>query len=663
MLKIIIVIATVLVVGMLSGCAAVIGGDTLGDTTEPLKTVNDLLEFHKRALSFDAIVEGVGGEVGGVGYELRVVGLNKADILQDKVRGIEGEFSGVRIEGGLVSGGLYYYVLGKLNDIGLYGGEVIGINTTMGHYFVDVKYNIREIETGTLGSLANLLGIHGAFIKDTEGNDLINSLYMRYMVGAMNDYYESNNIDKRLTFNFEEHYIDVISSNEYLELAQQAAPEVYTTIGEEVITVTTVEQPTAEGALDFTSMQGRMSTIDAGKINTVAGTSATSIAYMPALEKIFETANNTGVISGIGIYPSGDGGLRLFGYDRQGKSGTITLRYVFKSSVEEEQNIKLINIYTVNMKLETGLTVKEDVIIPEFIDRELRVLIERADRVIINNDLTALASGKVFRHLDKAVLVGFRDANSNITRNISELRRVIDRRTENNAYLLEVEVVRIEGAKGAGNLASYRDTVLYVVEQIGAEFFITDKLLVERVLTGEPSIHPESSIKRRLMALNLAGEISEEGKQEVRNVLSNLYRAGTLRVLRGPRETQVDGQTVTVDVGMYDVFNRDKAILSAADLETINESIRADLTKQGVNIQSTFSGNVVEWVGGAPNLIEVITEELIEYKGKGTGYRKVVYYLISNLEGEWVIDDRVVLESIDVSGEELRVVKDRIQGQ
>ena len=57
-----------------------------------------------------------------------------------------------------------------------------------------------------------------------------------------------------------------------------------------------------------------------------------------------------------------------------------------------------------------------------------------------------------------------------------------------------------------------------------------------------------------------------------------------------------------------------------------------------------------------------MTEEVITYQGRDDGVYMITYYLLSNMEDKWVIDERQVIEQQDVSGESLSTIVNRIRG-
>lgn len=408
--------------------------------------------------------------------------------------------------------------------------------------------------------------------------------------------------------------------------------------------------------------ESRRLQLDTKLINKTTGSSTTGIADMPELDDVYNKPSEEGTISGYGIYPAGDDGLKTFGFDRSKLSGSVTLRYVFKDDETGTGDILGSNIYIQSEEITNGVNVSSNnVLVPEFLQSQLEQIVERADRVQANNDLAGLMSGNVYEDIGVGVLRGYKSKNTGISKHMSTIRQIINRDTANNSYLLEVETTTIEGAKDVDSYGTYKDISYVVVQQQGDKFIITDWCRVSRTIAAEPPIDPESNVQKRLIALNLAGSISDDSKDSIKSLLSNLYTAGTNRLLRGPEEIKVDGETRTLEKGMYDCFASDTSILSADDLEYENSLLRDILTKHGVDISSIYSGTVTEWIGGYEDQAEFTTEELVSYDGLNSGYYMQVYYLAQIVNDEWVIAERTVLDSYDVDdAEQLDAIKERV---
>ena len=393
---------------------------------------------------------------------------------------------------------------------------------------------------------------------------------------------------------------------------------------------------------------------DNSLINSVVGSSLRQSATLPDLKYVYNIPDAEGVMSGYGIYIAGGNGLKVFGFDRNALAGQITLRYVFKDDVKGTGDILGVNIYPVEENITNGINVaSNNVLIPEFLMTELEKVIERADRVQVDCDLSGMMSGHLYEDMGFGVLRGYRNKNTGIERTMSTIRQVINRDTANNSYLLEIESVVTEGARDVDCYGTYKDKSYVVVQQQGDEFIIVDQLRVSREVYSEPSINPDSAVEKRLVALNLAGEIPDESKDEITSLMSELYTAGTNRVLRGPKDITVKGETVTIEKGMYDCFQNDVTMMSTDELEYANSKLRNVLVKHGSDISSIYSGTITEWIGGYENQAEFTTEELVTYQGMPDAYYMQVYYLVSKMNDTWVIDERTVIdeEEITDSGE------------
>ena len=399
--------------------------------------------------------------------------------------------------------------------------------------------------------------------------------------------------------------------------------------------------------------------LDIDLINKVVGASTNRSSFLPELGLVYNKPN-TG-FGGYGIYPEGSNGLKIFGYNRENLKGKIVLRYVFKDSVDGTADIEGTNIYCIENEISTGFSVSDkNVILPEFLTSKLEQLIERADRCHINCDLPGLMGGNIYEDKGAALLRGYVDIHTNTLKYMSKIRQVLARDIANNAYLLEVETTVTEGPASTDSYGTYTDKSYVVVQQLASKFIITDWVKVSRKLAVEPEIDPDTATLKRLVALNLSGDVSDETRVEIKNLLGALYTAGTNRLLRGPKEITNGGQTIKLEKGMYDCFDNDPSMLSTEKLEYMNSQLRNTLIKYGANTSSLYTGTVTEWIGGYVNQAEFTTEELVTYTGTGEGQYMQVYYLVSKMNDNWVIDERKIIDEYKVSGTDLENIKARV---
>ena len=177
-------------------------------------------------------------------------------------------------------------------------------------------------------------------------------------------------------------------------------------------------------------------------INSVVGSSLRERALMPQLDYVYDIPANEGTICGYGIYPSGNNGLRTFGFDRSKYNGKLTLRYVFKDDSKGTGKILGYNIYCSEENITNGITITDDnVLVPEFLLGQFEQLIERYDRAIVDNNISALIAGSntaglICEDMGVGILRGNREKSTNISRYMSTIRQIISRDTSNNSYLL-----------------------------------------------------------------------------------------------------------------------------------------------------------------------------------------------------------------------------------
>ena len=550
------------------------------------------------------------------------------------------------------------------------------------------------------------MGINGAYhYYETKNKDLVDEAFMIHATNALNEYYELNRIDLVTKY-------DPDVPEFKIGTAEEMAEEEYdfsgTTMEEPVIAEEPVSTEGSENAeageagendepggieeVDISALVGipeeedeeednivkpntnggiepRKSVIDLSLFARVVGY-GTYTAYVPELSEIYNIPElakdgaNEGVINGIGLYPSGAFGMTNFGFNRNNLTGTCTLRYVFKEDLVNPDRLSCTNIYVKYYEITTGFNANFDSLIPNFLMEQFKTIVERADRVITNQDITGLMKGSVFGDIGMAVLTGYSSKSGNVLRQISSLRRIISRNIANNSYLVEIESYRQEGNKDADIYATYKDTIYAVIEQEGSEFIITDWITMNRQLFVEPDIDPDAATAKRIVSLGLTSEPTEETKNAAEKLLDELYTASSYRILYGPQ--QLDDGT-TIERGMYDCFDSNVGMLSSTKKEEINNTLRKLLIKYGTTTGATMDGVITSLIGGSTNQnqVEFTTEEVIQYQGRSSGIYMSCYYLMSCMEDVWVIDDIQILGNgpEELTGEGLASVVHRITGK
>ena len=575
----------------------------------------EVIDYYKEALKYESIVER-NIQVHEVTYELKEMSNSVKPKVRELKNAIEKElYSHTYKNSNMLSEQQYYYIKSIIDDKILTNGKIIKEAESLGYYFMDVEYDIAKNNTGKFLEKAQYLGIHGAFKKDVYGNvsfdERFIKVYDQKAAGAIT-------IIDDAADNFQSDTIEYIDNQE--------------------------ENSTEQVRADFNNTYiGRKIQLDISTYNKLSGSSLNQTAFMPPLKMVYETNKESGVMSGFGIYPQGEFGLKTFEYNRNQLRGKLVLRFVFKQDILNKEKINFTGVYPVSISIDNKL---EDVeqLVPDFVREEIEKIVERSDRAICNNDISALMSSNIYNDIGVAVLNGLYQNNTYLLRKISNVEKVIGRK--DNYYLVQVVSVIQEGPRGTNAYGTYKDTYQMVIEQQDLKFIINDYVLIKRELIKEPQFELDSSIIKRLAALGLRGTISEESKEAIKELLNGLYQASTDRKLKG----------------MYDSFNDDTTLLSNSHKEYLNSQLRGWLVRYGVNVKSTYKGIVTEWIGGADNQVELITEEIIIYEGQDTAQYMQMYYLVSNLNNKWVIDEMKALEIRDISGEELEQIKARIFG-
>lgn len=689
----------------LAGCS---GGKFVGEDARSLQlvaplTVSEVKDYYAKSMDFDSIITR-NVDVDVTKYELHKVTNEKnkeiVTKLQDALRETFGMLASMDYiynpdKARYLEESTFHYIKALLNDKKMDSPTIISINEALGYYFVDVEAGLSARKPGTFTPMASLLGLNGAihYFK-TENVDRVDDAYMKMAVETLNKYYDENRITtRRATYDESSKefstdptkpagtsidFTDTTAtdiqpvSNDTVEPVtdtnQDAAVTDTEDTGVESGTVEGTEiqipnKPSTEGAVQYTYFDGlniRRPMTDVYEFNSIVGSSLRSSAYIPKLDLVYnippeEKEGNSYIVSGMGIMPAGIGGLTKFGFDRSQLAGKIRLRIVYKDELLDPDRVICTNIYPVNISIETGFSSNNDNVIPSFVQDEIEKLIDRADRAMINNDTMALMSGDIFADMGMAVQVGYERQYANVTRQISTFRRVISRNMAEKSYLVEIETQRQEGPKGADVYGTYRDKNYVVIQQVGEEFIITDWLNVQRQMEVEPDIDPDSAISKRLVALNLAGEVTDEEKKAAEDLIHQLYMACTARKTVAQADGQTtytlsDGTVIHLQRGMYDCFNSNVEMLSSEKKEKLNSGLRDRLIKEGTDRIPQMNGVVTQWIGGANNQVEFMTEEYITYTGLSKGIYMQCYYLISRMEDVWVIDDIKIIEEEEHEG-------------
>ena len=129
-----------------------------------------------------------------------------------------------------------------------------------------------------------------------------------------------------------------------------------------------VQPPAQEAIPSDYGLAGRTPKVDVKLFNKVMGSSLTNTAYMPALSMMFTPSGEAETIAGYGIYPEGNAGMRLFGFDRGSMNGTLVMRYLFKGGIDDVSKLDAIAVYPVSM---VKFNPQRKEIVPDFVMTEM----------------------------------------------------------------------------------------------------------------------------------------------------------------------------------------------------------------------------------------------------------------------------------------------------
>lgn len=650
-----------------TGCGSLLGENVESYPLESTITASELRDYYAKSLDYDSVVTR-NIEVHDTEYETYDVGGEKAEKLKQLVSQIETILSSNKYvitdkTKKLLSKDNYDYMKATLDNESLSNGAVKKITGALGYYFVDVEYDIGPSTEGSFKDNAVLVGINGAFEKALLDNGVIkeNSRYLENVADLANDYFAVNLIPKVATYNGSKFTVkkgDPTKNNSDFVNSSFAKGRIINPDEVKIDTkdTTAEEEALANSKFDIETPSSRLIPFNVAEINSNIASKSGNKALMPLLQDVYNIPNSSG-LSGFGIYPAGQTGVVKYGFDRSGLTGKATIRYVFRDDSDGTGDIIGTNVYLYDENITNGPNISDNKVnIPDFLMQKLEETIDRNDRCIVDEDLAGLGSTNLYQDLGPMVLRGYKSNSTLITKYMSKIRQVINRDTTNNSYLLEVETTTTDGPRDVDAYGTYKDKAYVTIQQQNQKFIITDWIRVSRKTTQEPAINPDSNAKKRLTALNLAGEVNDDTKDSIKSLLSDLYTAGTLRVLNGP--ATVDD--TKVKRGLVDCYSSDVSTLSSEDKEDSYIQLAKVLTREGADVGETYSGTVTGWIGGYENQAELTTEELVSFDN-GKAYYMSVYYLMANQNDQWVITERKVMDQKEVTdAKEIDNIKERV---
>ena len=651
---------------------------------EPFLTRQEAVDYYSNQMSYDSIVKRSAVKSGKI--EWNKVPDNVADKLwaeTSKVitthqlnQGYEGEMT------------RYMHDYLKLTLDGLVleepdGGFTYTEAENRGYYFVTVDFKTKLNKLGNLKGEANYVGINGAIIDNTVDGTIevpvLNTGYMTSALAKMNEYREKNRLNPYPEYG--DSFTNSSSDEGVIETIDASDAEGNTVIEEANTDENTVETEQAldENGNPIENITSNLDTdIDTNdyeytdnkeeainnsyannirqlvynvkEFNKVVGSSNEQMAAVPYIDMVYEPVEPIGSLSGYGVFSEGSYGLRDFGYDREKYgTGNIKITFVFKQNSQKRDKFDYsycyINEYTTNIQMED-----KNITQSSYIDGAIDIAIERADRAIIDKDSSALMGKGIFEPSD----LGLRELtlrnSSNMLSFMTKRVKTLDRKDKE--YLVELERTSESSPRGLGNTAKYKDKYYAVIRQDGVDFKINDIVWVSRTLERIPEPDGDDSITRRLTSLNLSGEVTDQAKAEITEMMSKLASG-----INGRTANDKVGEDGAPVYGIYSRFDEDKALLSTEKGEYLKSKLLTRMNKYGSDRGVSVNIKFTEWLGGYNDQVEFEVEELYLYDGIDKGVYVKNYYLVSHYGSEWVIDDIVPIDEKEVSGADLEQYK------
>lgn len=375
--------------------------------------------------------------------------------------------------------------------------------------------------------------------------------------------------------------------------------------------------------------------------NKVFGSSLSQIACMPDIEELIEVSSNNGKLGGYGIYNQGDDIAAGSGKSDYFSSATskLTLRYVFSCN-ELRDTCELQKIVVKNYELDAKLPI-EEAVVSEAVNKEISKVLDRADRAILNDDLGALASQKIFYNNRSAIYWGLYNKCTHITKRITSVDNFVGRQTSGgeNRYFIIADTYSAERVRGDGEqVAVYNDKYWMLLTLSGEtdEFVISDSVLVSRELVKEPENTSYDKYLNLIQALSVDGTITSETKKNLQEILNNLCS--------NMQNKDIDAINASI--------KRLNVVTSDYDLSKVVGQIESNIYARGKNKDIEVKQAVVNYITGNDVQVEAIVDEVIDYKD-GYGMYNSIYMMFNREDDVWSIQEIRFIES-----ERLSDVKD-----
>ena len=520
------------------------------------------------------------------------------------------------------------------------------VTTNEGYYYVRTLFGVEHSdEVAELKKTANYLGIKGAIGKDYLGNVIVDEIYLNQLVKEVNKVRVEQGLDE-LPEDIEQFNYNKDLDNEFEELEPIVATE------SEISTMSNIiKQIEKKDEEEQQGRQIRRLVYNSKEFNDVM-VLAEAVPYIPETQVVFNVPEYE-TLSGYQIYKEGEDieGTR-------GEIGALELVFVYKHNLETNEY----DYHTVYIsQYETGIE-KEEIatFVPEYIKKQVDILIERISRSWSNCDITGLTCGDLIYPQDLGIkLLLQRDATTLLNSDMY-VKKYLER--NGNRYLVELEQMSTEMAKGTATTGcTYLRTYLAEIEIRNAKCVLMDMYLTKIKLLSMPEVNIDKGSMKKLFAIQMVMQdtLTDEVKEEVKAELRKLQIALTIRNMND--NVQEDGITINKGdngierYGINTRFNTDRTILGEKEFAEYIAELTSRVTRYGGDIPCRVSIRVREWISGNDEQVELLTDELYDYNKK-SATKLNRYMILSKFKNKWQIDEMKIVGENEVPASELEAV-------
>jgi hypothetical protein len=219
-----------------------------------------------------------------------------------------------------------------------------------------------------------------------------------------------------------------------------------------------------------------------------------------------------------------------------------------------------------------------------------------------------------------------------------------------NYFLVEVTRTVMERPSMVDAVAgTWNETWMYVFELNGSDLYVVDRFRTAKVLNRDIYLYSGNHLERRLLYLSLSGDVTNETKVEIRD-----FHAHYINTLDSMNNQGPSGEHASY---LRDVlFTQDQYLLNSENAQRTRTWITDNLMRENTPTQVT--GVITEVLAGVGDQVEILTLEVMEYKGIDVALVLENYMLLQKFDdgGEWHINEIRNMSAERVYGKEAIVV-------